>query len=148
MNLVDQINTHKYLYLDKLIELNDLELELWISEARIAQDGKELSENATYYGSIETDEFCKRYKITFKSYIAYSVINESFVNDVEDEKFVGSLFRKYSKSSFLDYVSTSATIGYAEDIFESKNQHFEIICLNHIIDVASCKEPLIEKLKG
>lgn len=148
MNLIDQINTHKYLYLDKLIELNDLELELWISEAGVSQDKNNIPENTTYYGSIETDEFCKRYKITFKSYIAYSVMNESFVNDVEDEKFVGKLFREYSKSSFLDYVTTSATIGYAEEIFESKNKHFEIICLNHIIDIASCKKPLIEEIKG
>lgn len=76
MNLFDQINSYKYLYLDKLIEENDLELVLWISEARSDDNHKEDLKDILEFSSsremrpIVTDEFCQRYKITFPRYLA------------------------------------------------------------------------------
>lgn len=147
MSLVNQINTHKYLYLDKLVEINDLELELWINEAKVAQ-GDNLPENATAYGAIETDEFCKRYKITIENYITYCVLNESYIQDNEGAEFVGTLFRHYSKSKFLNYVSETMSIEYVEDLFNEKPKHFEIICLNHIVDVICFEDFLIEEISS
>ncbi len=146
MDFIDQINTHKYLYLDKLVERNDLELEVWINEARVSQSERDILQNASAYGAIVTDEFCKRYKILFDNYIAFSVVNESFENPSDDQEFIGNLFRTYSKSGFLDYVLTSVTVGHAEEVFDSEIQHFEVNCLNHIINIATCKLPLIEEL--
>lgn len=146
MNLVDQINTHKYLYLDRLAEITDLELELWINEARVQGSKKEVPENATFYGAIVTDELSKKYKITIKGYIVYSVTNESYVQDNKGEKFVGNLFRRYSESKFLDYAEATINVEYAEAMFDEKPKHFEIICLNHIVDVICFDDILIEEL--
>jgi hypothetical protein len=71
MNLVDQINSHKWLYLDRLYEEKDLELCVIIDEAQISGDELESSDNVTAYGAIVSDDTCKKYKITFKNYVAY-----------------------------------------------------------------------------
>jgi len=145
-DLIDQINTHKYLYLDKLVELNDLELEIWIDEAKTQGNRDDLPENATCYGTMETDESCKKYKIKIDGYIAYVVTNESFAQENEDEEYDGNLFRIYSKSNFLDYASKSMNVGYAEDLFDEKPKHFEIVCLNHVIDIICFEDFSIEEI--
>lgn len=143
MELIEQINSHRYLYLDRLVEATDLLLEIWVDEARVRSESN-LPSESSMYGSIETDEFCKRYKIIFDNYVGYSVINESFADRAGDDEFTGNLFRKYTKSSFLDYMSKAAIVGTAEDICESSCKHYEIVSLNQIIDVATCYEPVIE----
>jgi hypothetical protein len=142
MNFVDQINAHKYLYLDKLFEEVDLELCILLDEARVQLDSQD-SESASLYGPIVSDSTCKKYRVTFKDYIAYSVRSESFTILDDAEEFIGNLFREFSKSKFLDYVVTSTAA--VEDIVGAY-KHYEIACLNHIIDVATGREPLIEEI--
>jgi hypothetical protein len=141
MNIVDQLNSQKYLYLDKLFEEIDLELCILVDEAKVQRDGLQGIENASLYGAIVSDKTCRKYKITFKNHAAYSVRNESFTVWDDEEEFTGNLFRIYSKSKFLDYVAASTVA--VEDVLGAYN-HYEIVCLNQIIDVASSGEPLIE----
>jgi hypothetical protein len=118
MDLFDQINTHQYLFLDRLSIENDRELILRISEA-----GNEV-------GNQEND---KQYEIIFDNYIAFSLINESYSLEDETEQSTGRLFRIYSKSKFLNFVESS-TIDI-EFVIEKNYQHFEFACLNNIVDV-------------
>ena len=141
MNIVEQLNSHKYLYLDKLFEEVDLELRILVDEAKVQGGDLQGIENASLYGAIVSDETCKKYRITFKNYAAYSVRNESFTVWDDEEEFTGNLFRVYSKSKFLDYVAASTVA--VEDVLGAY-KHYEIVCLNHIIDIASSREPLIE----
>ncbi len=69
--------------------------------------------------------------------------DESFKVMDEAEEFTGNLFRVYSKSKFLDYVDASTV---SVDFLVGTHKHYEIACLNHIIDVASGREPLIEEI--
>lgn len=39
-------------------------------------------------------------------------------------------------------------VGYAEDLFDEKPKHFEIVCLNHIIDIIGFENFSIEEIKG
>jgi hypothetical protein len=139
MNIVDQLNSHKYLYLDKLFEEIDLELCILVDEAKVQGGELQAVENASSYGAIISDETCKKYKLTFKNYDAYSVRNESFTVWDDEEEFTGNLFRIFSKSKFLDYVAASTVA--VEDVLGAY-KHYEIVCLNHIIDVASSRERL------
>jgi hypothetical protein len=143
MNLFDQINAHKYLYLDKLYEENDLELCVVINEAKVQGDHLQRADNASAYGAIVTDDTCRKYKVTFRDYVAYSVTNESFTVLDDEEQFTGNLFRQFSKSKFLDYVAASTVL--VEDIVGAY-MHYEIACLNQIIDVATGREPTIEMI--
>ncbi|MEZ5344472.1 MAG: hypothetical protein R2681_02855 [Pyrinomonadaceae bacterium] len=153
MNLIAQINSHEWLFLDKLIEENDLQLVLFVAEAKTDQDTegdlKDILEFApsTKINPIISDENCKRYKITFENYLIYSVANESFVDWDENENFEGNLFRKYSKSKFLDYIQRAVNVEYAQILMdEGEYHHFCICCSNQIIDVASPAQPIIEEL--
>ena len=148
MDLFNQINTHKYLYLDKLIEEKDLELVLWISEAGVVENNDKALGDASSYGAIETSDLSKRYKMTFDNYVAFSIRNESYTEWDDDEIFSGNLFRKYSKSKFLDYVSASVNTWLVEQLRERAHSHIGIVCLNHVIDIAVCEEPIIEEIES
>jgi hypothetical protein len=141
MNLVDQINSHKGLYLDRLYEEKDLELCVLINEAKIVGGELESSDNVTAYGAIVSDHTCSKYKITFRDYVAYCVTNETCAGVGDDEQFIGTLFRTYSKSQFLSYVAASGG-GLIETL--DGYTHYEVVTLNQIIDVASTRKPEIE----
>ena len=136
------------MYLDKLIEEKDFELVLWINEAGVVGEKNSESEEASSYGAIETSDLSKRYKMTFNNYVAYSIRNESYTVWDDDEIFTGALLRKYSKSKFLDYVSASVNTWLVEQIKERAHSHIGIVCLNHVIDVAVCDDPIIDEIKS
>ncbi len=146
MSLFDQITNHDYLYLDKLVEENDLELVLWISEASSECSEGRNEENEIKSEIITPKKLCKKYKIIFDEYISYSVRNESFTTWNNYEVFTGNLFRLYSKSRFLDYVSVAVDSFIIEHTQENEIKYFGIICLNNIIDIATCNEPTIEEI--
>ena len=50
MELIDQLNAHKWLYLDRLYEETDLELCLLVDEAQIVGGELETFDNAIAYG--------------------------------------------------------------------------------------------------
>ena len=140
-NLIDQINSYKYLYLDRLYEENDLKLCVIVDEAKVLGGEPESQPNASVYGQIVSDDTCRKYKITFKHYIAYCVTNETCAGAGNDEQFTGTLFRTYAKSQFLDYVAAS-TNGVPDTL--GGYTHYEVVTLNQIVDVAATREPEIE----
>ena len=94
--------------------------------------------------SIITDDSCYAYEVVFNSYVAYSVRNESYTFQDKSEEFTGHLFRLYSKSRFLDYVRVAT---FATDEYPGKLNHYEMVCENHIVDVASVGEADISILR-
>jgi len=141
MELVDQINSHKWLYFHRLYEEKDLELCVIIDEAKIWGGEEETFHDASAYGAIVSDDTFNRYKITFKNYVAYSVTNETCAGADNRQEFTGTLFRTYSKSPFLDYIATS-TGGLIETL--GSYTHYGVVTLNQIIDVATTREPEME----
>jgi hypothetical protein len=147
MNLIEQINNHKYLYLTEIGEPKDNALRLLIEEAIVDEEEHDFKiANSVISGvrDIVSDHRCFAYEIIFESYIAYSVINESFDTVDESEAFTGKLFRTYSKSKFLDYLKT-ATL--ADEEYPGAFSHYLIAALNHIVNVASTDSPVIKVLR-
>jgi hypothetical protein len=72
---------------------------------------------------VEPTERSRTFELRWKQYIAYSVRNESFASpdDDSDVRASGRLFRTYSKSHFLDFVSR-ATI--ASEQYPGPFTHF------------------------
>lgn len=133
MDLFDEINRHTNLYLDRsedTIEDGRLKLTLWLDECGDL--------NAT----------SRKYRVIFYNYVAYSVRNESFTVWDEYEEFNGNMFREYSKSRFLDYLSSSTNLWIVEQTQGAMPKHFGAICLDYLIDVASCVEPKIELISN
>lgn len=148
MDLVSQFNSHKYLYLDRLAEIEDLKLEVWIDEARVKYSEVRRESPFSELGTIETDAMSKRYKFTFDGYIAYSVLNESYEADPEEVERVTNNFDECVTSPFLEYLSKIASLDTAEFIAESRVRHFQLNCLNQIINVVSCHPPEIEEVNA
>jgi hypothetical protein len=117
---LDSLNSVKYLFLRELSEPRDNSL-------RIVKDA----------WPIESVEGCKSFELSWERYAAYLVTEElvGSAGSYEDETYTGRLLRVYTKSHFLEYL-TRDTGGQVKPI-----QHYKLICLNHLIDVASYTPP-------
>jgi hypothetical protein len=147
MNFIEQINNHKYLYLTEIGEPEDNVLRLVIEQATTSDEESDLKIGNTLITGLRdivSDERCFSYEIIFESYIAYSVLNESFAQVDKLEVFTGNLFRIYSKSHFLDYVKVAT---FASEDYPGIFSHYEIVALNHIVEIASVGSPQINVLR-
>jgi hypothetical protein len=144
MNLIEHINTHEFLYLVHVGEPREHTLRLVIQEARanLPPQGDPGGETPTRsWGSIVPTSGCAAYEVVFDSVIAYCVWDESLSATDPAEAFTGRVFRIFSKSRFLNYVRGGVlAIG---ELYPGPYQHFEIVCLNHIVDIASVTPPSI-----
>jgi hypothetical protein len=148
-NLLSGPNSCEYLYLREVSEPAANRLRVVAEEAGAAPKltsrelgGLEFSD----LRAIESSEASRLFEITWESYVAYGIRNESFtVLDEYEEIEFGRLARVYSKSRFLDYVA-SATIATFD--YLGPFRHIGLICLNHVVDVVSTSVPKIRELRN
>jgi hypothetical protein len=144
---LDSLNSLNYLYLRELSEPRDNSLRLVVQEAVDNRSGpKSIPTNVPGVAEVLKDAWpiesiagCKTFQLSWECYAAYLVIEElvgAGASD-QDETYTGRLLRVYTKSHFLDYLAR-AIGGHAEPI-----QHYKLICLNHLIDIASYRPPEI-----
>ena len=149
---LEDANTEKYLYLDRLEETGDgLVIEIMgtttspLNEQDLARTADEFGENVAELVkkscSIDPNED-RRWRIVFESYISCCIINESCDNG--DRATIGMTcpVRTVTESDWLDYVKKCT---FADQIFDDI-KHYQICCLEHIINVAAAYEPAAEKL--
>lgn len=81
-------------------------------------------------------------RLMWKSYVAY-LVTEEVVGSCrhEDEIYTGNLFRVYTKSHFLEYMARN-TGGHMNPVL-----HFQLLCLNHLIDVAAYETPQFQGIE-
>lgn len=92
----------------------------------------------------------EQYEILFESYILYLVRDESYAAVGPEEVSEGGFLCIYEKSHLLDVLPLITDCQILEDgePYPGKWKHYGIFCLDHIIDVITCKEPTIRKLTG
>jgi hypothetical protein len=146
----DSFDSVKYLYLRELSEPRDNSLRIIVDEAVVNRLGSalvltelpELAEILKKPSPIEPTEGCKSFELSWKHYIAYLVTEECVgsCGRYDDEIYTGKLLRVYMNSHFLDHLGRD-TGRHAEPI-----KHFKLVCLNHLIDIASYSPPEIRLL--
>jgi hypothetical protein len=147
-DLMQQIDSAKYLYLRSIHEPEDNVLLLVVQEAG-ASGHSEVTQigEATFsgYQDIVSGEKDLAYEVLFPNYISYAVTNEAFgiVDDAEVRS--GRLFSIYTKSHFLNFVQASTL---ATEDYPGPFTHYQVNCLNHTIDVVSTSEPDIKVLES
>jgi hypothetical protein len=107
----------------------------------------ELSEASWLTGSpVSPDNNCLHFTLVFKNYLAVSIINESY-DEGDGENSTEWLadkthkpFASYDKSHFREYVSA---VTFATVDFPGPQRHFEINCLDHILNVICQDDPTI-----
>lgn len=80
-------------------------------------------------------------ELLWRSYGAYSVRNESFADWDQYEQARSGRLSIREKSAYLDFVAASTM---ASDFHPGPFRHWELVCLNHVVDVVSCVEPEIK----
>jgi hypothetical protein len=81
-------------------------------------------------------------ELVWEHYIAYAVRNESYAKAEDRATWsppVSQLIERRN-SAFLDFLMRTTI---ASDEFPGPLRHWELTCLNHVIDVVSTSEPLI-----
>jgi hypothetical protein len=139
----DLINECAYLSFVSVNEPKTNALEIVVDEARISDETHILQiGNGTISGvsPIEVDKNSQRFRIYWPDYTVYSVANETDARSHDYEVFEGRLFRRYAQSFFLDF-ATKGTAPRADAL--TPMQHWEIACLNHIVNVISYHPPVI-----
>jgi hypothetical protein len=144
----------KHLYLREIREPRDNSLRMVVQEAVVSIEkvGAELEiegfptrtlqetgilENAHL---LESTANCVTFELYWQHYVAYLVTEECVggCGEYSDETYTGNLLRHYSKSHFLEHLARD-TGGHFRPL-----QHYKVICLNHLIDVASEEPPEIQ----
>jgi hypothetical protein len=142
LSATEELNRVHYVYLRELSEPRDNSLRIVVEEAVVNKAGSvDLKLDALLKDAspIEFVNGCRLFELRWARYAAYLVTEElvgsNAADGYEDERFTGTLLRVYSKSHFLTHIARD-TGGHTEPV-----QHYKVVCLNHIIDVAAYEAP-------
>lgn len=155
MNLINEINNFRSSFLIRLVE-QDNSLYIYICGSYAKETSFEDAKALVNYLNNETitkiisesksiiPDSSVVYCIYFESYVGYNVTWESYTlgDDYEEFKY-GKCFRIYSKSKYLDYITSNT---FAEQVL-GKLTHYGVYCEWQIIDIISDEEPIITKIK-
>ncbi|MCQ6280059.1 hypothetical protein [Bacillus sp. EB600] len=148
MEYKDLMELKGYFYLHSLFEHETNSLRIFIERCKVSQRSEdiEIGEHIiTEAFPIEVDEELPLLQIEFDSYVSYNIINESFTVLDNYEIFEGNAFRIFKKSRYLDFINKGTIV---TDVFpEEQFVHYEIACLDHIIDIISFDEPIVTEIK-
>lgn len=89
---------------------------------------------------IRTTTTSRRFEVSWSNYVSYTVTDESFYQP-EDPPEVLSQLTEYASSTYLRTVM--ARTPNAEFILQRPMRHWQLLCLNHIIDVVSASDPAV-----
>lgn len=148
--IISILNNVRYLYLRDLSEPIDNSLLITVDEAIVDRSAAAvrdaagvLPEIARDAAPIRTTETCMTFELHWRRCAAYLVTEELVGSggSYDDEIFTGRVLRTYTKSHFLDHLARD-TGGHIEPIL-----HYKLVCLNHLIDVASYAAPEVRLLR-
>jgi hypothetical protein len=155
--LADRIRSCDFLFLENLTEpsVNSLRIVLLEAKAGSPVNPEQVASQyelpvlrSILTGSryIEHSPGCGRFELVWETYIAYSVLNESYSNGEADTSVAVSgqrLFVEFSRSQYLDYLSKAS---FASPDYPGPYRHWAIYCQDHTIDIASQVEPVIREI--
>jgi hypothetical protein len=151
-NVAEQIDECHALFVTHFRELEELTLELLISEAKpqapilVPRSDSAVDRMMVGARPIEWDETCRMFRVVFdrRHMIFYSVLNECYGRYPEPpEQFEGKRFRVFSRSHLLDFIKRTT---HASDGYPGTLLHFQIAAENHVIDAITTAHPLVSIL--
>jgi hypothetical protein len=146
--MLDEIDDCRWIHLRELAEPGENALRLVVDEAHVAGPPVDIEVRPAKVlrglERIESDPSCRVFELVWPTYVCYAVRNESFCTQNADETWEGRLFRRYSKSHFLEFVArtTIATAAFPRPL-----QHWGVACLDHVIDVVSASAPHVRRME-
>jgi hypothetical protein len=139
---VELLNAVSCLYLREISEPRpgSNTLRIVVDEAKrpsLATTGD--TKKVAQWAPIQPTEGCKAFELYWKHYFAYLVTEEcsGSCGKYEDETYTGKILREYSRSHFRDHLARD-TGGHFAPL-----RHYKLICLDHLIDIASPEPPAV-----
>jgi hypothetical protein len=84
-----------------------------------------------------------RFELSWDTYVAYVVRNESFWKaEPQEPQIVNQLERRFD-SAFLEFVSKTT---FADDDYPGPLQHWALSTLRHCVDVVSVQPPRVQRV--
>ena len=142
----EELDACSYLYLEAVSEPHANGLCLVLSEGIVSDQTETLKIGDTEIPDVhpvEVTDASRWFEVVWDTYISYSVRNESYCSWDKDEEWSGNAFRIYTRSKFLDFVASGT---FASDDYPGPFVHYEIVCSDHIIDVASEHPPTVRRV--
>jgi hypothetical protein len=133
-----------YLYLNSLFEPEDNALIIDVDRCRTPKIPIGEKDTFSIYDAFDVDETVPILRLEFDSYIAYSVLNESFTTLDKYEVYEGRGFSLYSTSRYLDFIEIGTT---ADVEHPGPFKQYGINALNHTINVISTEPPRVSMRK-
>lgn len=145
---IEELDSCDHLYLEAVSEPNTNGIRLVLSEGIVAD--REVTwmigdVNIPNVRPIEVTGASRWFEVFWGNYIAYAVRNECYSSWDKGEESSGNSFRIYTKSAFLDFVLNGT---FARDDYPGPFAHYQIVCSDHIIDVASEHPPEICRVRA
>lgn len=138
-----EMDACRYLYLGGLSEPKRNALRALVLEAKDTSQNTVSTAGAfTSVTPIVHSRGCRIFELNWETYVAYSVRNETFARVSADE-YQGRLFRVCSKSQFIDYAAV-ATAPWTAPGLPGPAKLWQIVTLDHVLDVVSTVEPTTE----
>lgn len=147
MENFDAINKHGSVFLTTIFEPNDNELLLEVKKSITSNVEVEVKVGDKILSgcrAVSIDESGTYFTISFKNYVSYHVINESYANsNPTDEYDCGdyATFCIFHKSSYMEFILDQT---FANDMYPGELVHYGLFAENHIVHVISMNEPKIE----
>ena len=143
---IEELNSCKHLYLEQACEPEVNGLRLVLSEGIVSSHAETLVVGDVELPNvrpIEVTPDSRWFEVVWDSYIAYAVRNESYCNWDEGEAFPGDgVIQLYSASKFLEFVA-NGTIASSD--YPGPFVHYQIVCSDHVVDVASEHPPTVRR---
>jgi hypothetical protein len=149
MEYFDEINSAKSLFLLDIKEPRDNQLSIRVQESTLSDQEEFVPVGDKSIGPVRkiiANDKCRKYKLFFRSYAAYIIINESFPLWHDYEEWSGKLLRIYTKSNYLNYIRKDTTAEEFYDYHNKELKHYSINCENHVIHIACMEEPLVTQI--
>lgn len=133
----------RYFYLEEIEEPKDNTLRIVVVEAATQGPEETIPSLQITARAIDPIPGKKPIELFWEEYIAYAVRNESYAISEEGQSPLESMLSERSGTAFLAFVAKSTL---ATNEFPGPFKHWELVCLNHVIDVASTTPPIIRSL--
>lgn len=152
---IEAIRACEYLYLHAISEPEENSLRVVLHEARVdspptsgqlaEETLPEVRELLAGSKAIVYGPGCQVFELVWPSYIGYAVENESYALPEPKESVGEGSVKIYTQSGYLDYLAKAS---FASADYPSPFKHWALLCLNHIVNVASIEEPVVTVSMG
>ena len=148
LDAIAEIDGCGFLFLIDLREAGHNTLQVQVAEGRPVGPPKSVKVANTEISdctAIEITDESRVFEIIWKSYVGYSVLNESYATPSDEERGEGNRFRIYSKSRFIQFMSEAT---FACDDYPGPMRHYCVGCEDQILHVLAVAPPTVRKICG